>query len=454
MTTESPSTTPERLAHLLGGTQPAARRRRLVRLATWAGIALVLVAIAVQVRRYQLEAAQPGYLSEPVTRGRLALTVTATGSLQPTDKVDVGSELSGTVARVHVRSNDPVRKGQLLAELDTSRLEQQIERARAARDNARAKLRQAEVALHDSSAQFQRQLEADRLSGGQTPSRAELAAAQTTALRHEAELLGARASLRDAEAALAVEETNLAKSSLRAPLDGVVLARNVEPGNSVAVSLQAVTLFTLARDLKRMNLAIHIDEADVAKVAVGQAATFTVSAYPDRPFPATIAKVSWGSTTKDNVVTYVAELDVPNADLALRPGMTATAVISTHVRNDVLLVPNAALRFAPGAAAAAPVASDKSGGSLLARLLPRPAAPSTPRRATSAAEATPGTPGASAAAAGAGSATLWALSDDGSLYALTVATGLSDGRQTEVSGSAALQPGLRVATDQLAALAR
>ena len=436
---EQAQETQQRLAQLLGGGHQQGRRQRLLRWALWAGLAVVLLVSALQWRRHQLETAQPRYTTEAVTRGRLALTVTATGSLQPTDKVDVGSELSGTVVRVHVRNNDQVRQGQLLAELDTTKLEQQIDRARAALDNTRAKLRQAEVALQDSSEQLQRMQEADRLSGGQTPSRSELASAQTTVLRHQAELLGAGAALRDAQAALALEHTQLAKSSLRAPLDGVVLARNVEPGNSVAVSLQAVTLFTLARDLKRMKLAIYIDEADVAKVAVGQAASFTVSAYANRPFPATIAKVSWGSTTKDNVVTYVAELDVPNNDLALRPGMTATAVISTQVREQVLLVPNSALRFAPEAPVAA---GDKGGGGLLTKLLPRPASPLAPRRSSA------------GAGTGTGIATLWVVGADGGLQAQPVATGLSDGRHTEVSGAAALQPGLRVATDQLAATAR
>jgi hypothetical protein len=161
----------------------------------------------------------------------------------------------------------------------------------------------------------------------------------------------ARAGVADARAALSTDQINLSKSSIVAPADGVVLTRNVDPGNAVAASLQAVTLFTVAEDLTKLRLWVYVDEADVGSVKVGQEAGFTVSGYPGRKFPAQITRVGFGSTITDNVVTYLTYLDVDNADLSLRPGMTATATITATQRKDVLLVPNTALRFTPTSAA-------------------------------------------------------------------------------------------------------
>jgi HlyD family secretion protein len=157
----------------------------------------------------------------------------------------------------------------------------------------------------------------------------------------------------DARAALSTDVTNLSKASIRSPIDGVVLTRTVEPGNAVAASLQAVTLFTLAEDLTRLRLDVSVDEADVGSVKLDQKASFTVSAYPSRRYPAKVTRVSFGSTKTDNVVTYITWLEVDNSDLSLRPGMTAAATITSTERNDVLLVPNTALRFTPAVAAGA-----------------------------------------------------------------------------------------------------
>ena len=171
----------------------------------------------------------------------------------------------------------------------------------------------------------------------------------------------------DAQAALSTDEINLSKASIRSPTDGVVLTRSVDPGNAVAASLQAVTLFTVAEDLTQLRLQVYVDEADVGSVAVGQKASFTVSAYPSRKYPATITRVAFGSTITDNVVTYLTYLDVDNTDLSLRPGMTATATITATQRNDVLLVPNTALRFTPADAGAS---SGRAGGQRRHRLQP------------------------------------------------------------------------------------
>lgn len=376
-------------------------------------------------------AAQPRFITEPVTRGRLVVTVTANGTLQPTHKVDIGSELSGTVASVHVDVNDHVKKGQVLAELDTAKLSDQVQRTRAALAVAEARVKQAAATVAESRGNLARLDEVSRLSGGKVPSQAELAAAQANLSRAQADESAAHASVTDARAALSVDETNLRKASMRSPIDGVVLSRSVDPGNAVAASLQAVTLFTLAEDLSQMTLQVNVDEADVGQVHEGQKARFTVSAYPSRQYPATITRVGFGSTTKDNVVTYLTELSVANGDLTLRPGMTATAVIAATERNDVMLVPNAALRFTPSSAT---VAASSPG--VVSRLVPR-MPPQGARRV-----------GTNTSAA----RQVWVLRD-GNPVAITVTPGATDGRMTEVA-SESLQPGMAVIIDQASGSAK
>ena len=378
----------------------------------------------------QAAQAAPRYATETVNRGRLAVTVTATGTLQPTNKADIGSELSGTVAQVLVDVNAQVRRGQVLAQLDTAKLQDQVARSSANLRVAEAKVRQAEATRADARASLARLQEVQRLSGGKVPSQAEMATAEATLARAEADHASATASVADARAALSVDETNLRKASIRSPIDGVVLARNVDPGNAVAASLQAVTLFTLAEDLKQMKLQVNVDEADVGRVTVGQKAQFTVSAYANRPYPATVTRVNYGSTIKDNVVTYVAELQVSNEDLSLRPGMTATAVITAAERNDVLLVPNAALLFAPEAAGAAASAGG-GGGGIVSQLVPRLPRAGGPKRA----------------GGRAGDARqVWVL-ESGQPRAVPVTPGATDGRFTEVA-SEQLKPGMAVIVSQ------
>jgi HlyD family secretion protein len=217
-----------------------------------------------------------------------------------------------------------------------------------------------------------------------------------------------------------------------APADGVVLTRNVDPGNAVAASLQAVTLFSVAEDLSKLRLWVYVDEADVGAVKVGQGATFTVSAYLGRDYPATITRVGYGSTITDNVVTYLTYLDVDNSDLSLRPGMTATATITATQRKDVLLVPNTALRFTP-TAATAPGATQKSAASSLI-----PSMPSSRVRKS-----------AAASASTASARQVWVL-QDGAAVAVAVTPGITDGRLTEITGGD-LQAGMSVITDQKAA---
>ncbi len=406
------------------------------RATVWGSVALVLAIASAAIFWQDKRAAdaQPRYVAEPVTRGRLVVTVAANGTLQPTNKADIGSELSGTVARVLVDVNDRVKKGQVLAELDTARLDDQVMRSRAALDVAHAKVRQSQATVQEASGNLQRLQEVARLSGGRVPSQAELASAQATLARAQAEAASATAGVADATAALSADETNRRKASIRSPINGVVLSRSVDPGNAVAASLQAVTLFTLAEDLTQIKLAVNVDEADVGQVRDGQNATFSVSAYPNRNYPATVTRVSYGSTTKDNVVTYIAELRVDNTDLTLRPGMTAGALIVATERTDALLVPNAALRFTPASVAAAP-ADAASSASFVSKLIPR--MPQRARRQGTQPAAT---------------RQVWVLKD-GEPVAVTVTAGATDGRMTEVT-SDTLQPGMAVITEQTTGSAR
>ncbi|HSW26798.1 MAG TPA: efflux RND transporter periplasmic adaptor subunit [Burkholderiaceae bacterium] len=381
--------------------------------------------------------AAPIYVTTPVTRGDLRMSVIANGTLQPTRTINIGSELSGTVSQVFVDINDTVKKGQVLVQLDIAKLRDQITRSRAALAAAVAKVQQA-VATHKESASSLSRLESvHQLSGGKVPSGIELDAARAVLERARADEASARANVNDARAALSTDETNLAKASIRSPSDGVVLTRAADPGNAVAASLQAVTLFSIAEDLHRLRLLVNVDEADVGSVAVGQKATFTVSAYPTRRYPATVTRVAYGSTTTDNVVTYQAQLDVDNQDLSLRPGMTATATITATERQQVLLVPNTALRFTPAAAQRSATAASGARSGIVGSLMPRAPAGIGGRRTGA---------GGSAAQNAPGPRQLWVLRDEIPM-ALTVMAGATDGRLTEVSGEQ-LEPSMAVIIDQ------
>lgn len=405
----------------------------------WGGLAL-LVAVAAGLWWWQLRNAArdvPVYVTAEVSRGDITRTVTANGTLNPTRSVEVGSELSGTVSRVLVDVNDEVERGQVLVELDRAKFQDTVVRARGALTAAQAGLAQDEATAREAAANLQRLEEVARLSAGRVPSATELDAARATAARALASVDSARAQVEQARATLATEETNLSKASIRSPIAGVVLARSVDPGNAVAASLQAVTLFTLGEDLRQLTLEASVDEADVGEVRQGQAASFTVSAYPSRRYPARVERVSFGSTITNNVVTYTTDLSVDNADLSLRPGMTATATITATERKGVLRVPNTALRFVPGTTpAAAPAAT---GGGLVSSMMARP--PRPPRNT--------GQRTSEAGAADAGELRqLWILEGQQPV-AIMVEVGISDGRLTEVSGER-LSEGLPVIIDQRA----
>nr|WP_316641049.1 efflux RND transporter periplasmic adaptor subunit [uncultured Roseateles sp.] len=413
----------------------------------WLGLALLAAAGAgwYAWQAAQASAAAPSYTTEAVTRGNLTFSVSANGTLQPTRAVNIGSELSGTISSVLVDVNDRVKKGQVLVRLDTAKLMGQIARSRASLAAAQAKVLQAAATVKESRSNLARLEEVARLSGGKVPSKAELDGGRATLDRAVADETSARAGVADAQAALGTDEINLSKASITSPIDGVVLTRAVDPGNAVAASLQAVTLFTIAEDLAKLRLQVNVDEADVGSVQVGQKASFTVSAYPSRKYPATVTRVAFGSTTTDNVVTYITYLEVDNTDLSLRPGMTATATIAARQASDVLLVPSSALRFNPARSTEtqAPVAS---GSSLVSKLMPQRPGGQGQRRAGGSGGAGGGAPGGSA------KRQVWVLRE-GQAVAVAVNPGISDGRLTEVT-SPELQVGMAVITDQRSGAAK
>lgn len=314
------------------------------------------------------------YITEPLVRGDLRVTVTAVGNLEPTNEITIGSELSGTVKEVYVDTNDQVTKGQPLAKLDTSKLERQTDSSRANAAAATARVAQAKATLVETESNLVRLQKLHEASGGKVPSQAELDAAIALTERAKADLESAGADVRQAEANIGTNESDLEKSVIISPIDGIILVRDIEPGQTVAATMTAPELFIVAEKLENMKLEVAVAEADIGRVKEGQNATFTVDAWPNRTFNASVKKVEFGSKVTDNVVTYTTELEVSNDDLSLRPGMTATAEIAVAEAENVFLIPNAALRFSPVSAtvpSTAPAAQRGGGSSFIQNLVPQ-----------------------------------------------------------------------------------
>lgn len=298
------------------------------------------------------------------TRGDLTVKVTATGILEPVNQVEVGTEISGTVKTVVADFNDRVKRNQVLARLDTEQLEARVRQSKAAHSLALAKVREAEATVEESRNKFAR---LKRLEKKGLCAQEDCEAAEATFKRSEAALASARAQVVQAQAQLDADLNALSKAVIRAPIDGIVLKRQIEPGQTVTAALQTPVLFILAETLAQMELHVAVDEADVGQVREGQNASFTVDAFGDRSFSATISQVRYAPQSAEGVVTYETVLKVDNSDLSLRPGMTATAEIVTEQYRGVLLVPNAALRFTPPVSATEP----KSERGLVGQLFPR-----------------------------------------------------------------------------------
>lgn len=352
-------------------------------------------------------AAKITYVTEPAGRGDLTAIVTATGTVQPTNQVDVSSELSGTIRNVLVDFNSEVKAGGVLAELDTDKLRAAAASSRAKLNSAKAKVGIAKATLTETKLIYERK---QALAAKNSASEQDVDTAKAAADRAEATITSAEADVAVAEADLLLDETNLAKARILSPINGVILNRNVDPGQTVASSLQAPVLFTIAEDLKKMEVQVDVDEADVGTVAQGQTATFSVDAYADRKFPAQIRELRFGSEVVQGVVTYKAVLTTDNSALLLRPGMTATAEITVKHVKDALSVPNAALRFSPPAREPA----SRNGG-LLKKIIP----------------GRPQFRAASQKEADGPNRRVWVL-QDGVPVAVPVVVGLSDGKRTEI----------------------
>lgn len=424
------------------------RRKRILKLSA---LAVVVLAALLSLGLFS-RGESPVYSYAAVEQGDIVKTITATGKLQAVVTVQVGSQVSGRISALYADFNSRVKKGQVIARLDPALFQAQLDQARGNLANAEAKLQTAQntvvneeanvgsaqanrekmrVALEDASRAYKRvnditntgavsarEVESAQAAAGQAQAQLNQAGAQVD--QAKAQLLSAhsqvneaRAQVQQMQAAVDMASTNLSYSVIRAPIDGVVIARNVDVGQTVAASLQAPTLFLIANDLTQMQVLADIDEADVGQLGEGTRITFTVDAYPRDVFRGIVSQVRLNPQTVQNVVTYTAVIDVPNAELKLKPGMTANVTAAVAESRNVLEIPNAALRFRPPAAEGE-----------------QPQA--TPRKR--------------------GPQVVWKVEDKGHLRPVPVKLGVTDGLHTELL-SGDLKPGDRLATGESGAAA-
>ena len=279
-----------------------------------------------------------------VTRGDVIAKVDATGTLGAVTTVQVGSQVSGTIKALHADYNSRVKKGQVVAELDPSLFQTQVEQARATLIKSQSDMERAKVDVNDTAIKAQRSQE---LYDQKLIARNDLDTATAAAATAEASFKSAEAQVTQARAALNQNQVNLDHTVIRAPIDGIVISRSVDVGQTVAASLQAPTIFVIAQDLTQMQVSASIDESDIGRVAPGQPVTFKVDAYPTQTFRGRVSQVRLEPKTDQNVVSYTTMIDVPNEDLKLKPGMTANVTVQIAMNENVLRVPNSALRFSP-----------------------------------------------------------------------------------------------------------
>jgi HlyD family secretion protein len=431
------------------GQKAAKRGRRLKWVWITVGVLLVLLLLA----RCFAPRKPANYATAPITRGDLTVTISATGNLAPTNQVNVGSQVSGLIHDVYVRNNDKVTKGQPLAQLDLPLLKAAVAQSQAALQVGQASVAQAKATVEQDKATLDRDQQVFDESGGKVPSRVEMDQARADYARAVANVASAEAQVAQQKANVQTAETNLGYGTIYAPVTGVVLSRQVEPGQTVAAQFNVATLFTIAEDLERMKIEVKVDEADVGELKEGAPAIFTVDAYPGRSFPATVTRVDVGAnatpqvnsagatvSSSSTVVAYTTVLSVANKDLMLKPGMTATALITAAHKSNVLLVPNAALRFNPSSTNTPGGAGGPQGGP-----------PGGPGRG-------PGFIGPRQNNVGSNTADftrgarrqVWIADAKGKPQALTVNVGDTDGSMTEISGPG-VEPGVKVITGQLTA---
>lgn len=444
------------IVRVMGRPRSSRWRYRLIQIlvALLLGIAIMYAITAWQATR-TTQALQ--YQTHEVRQGSLTVTVKATGTLNAVITVQVGSQVSGTIKELKADFNSPVKKGQLIARIDPDLFETKLAQAKADLQTAQASVARAEADVANARANRIRaevqvrdarikrdsrvqlfheggisQEERDTAQATHDAAVASYDAAVASYRSAQAQFEAAQAQVDQKRAAVAQAQVDLDHTSIRAPVAGTVVSRNVDVGQTVAATLQAPVLFTLAENLAKMELHVDVDEADVGRVREGQSATFTVDAFPDRTFLARIAQVRYGAKTVSGVVTYETVLTLDNSDLSLRPGMTATAVITVQKVENAVLVPNAALRFSPKAGQQQ---APTSGGGFLQKILPGP--PPMPPKTRGDATGDSRRP------------QVWMLRD-GQLVAIPVTTGVTDGIMTEITGGG-VEPGMSLAVDAISA---
>ena len=318
-------------------------RKRTVLMAL---VAVVIAATAWVFYRPGQAEAGPQLTLAQVSRGDVVDTVQATGNLEAVTTVQVGSQVSGAIKALHADFNSVVRRGQVIAELEPSLFETQVEQARATLVRLQAELDRTKLQVDDSQVKLRR---ARELSERQLIPAAELETVESNARQAQSAVKAAEAQIVQARASLNQNQVNLGHTVIRSPIDGIVISRNVDVGQTVAASMQAPVLFVIAQDLTQMQVNASIDESDIGRIAAGQHVTFRVDAHPDTAFTGTVSQVRLQPIVTQNVVSYVTIIDVPNSEQKLKPGMTATVTVEIARANDVLRVPNGALRFRPTA---------------------------------------------------------------------------------------------------------
>lgn len=308
------------------------------------GVAIASAAAAAGYTYLKKEDGASPYRTAKVERGTIVDAITATGNINAVTTVSVGSQVSGTLQQIFVDFNSRVRKGQVIALIDPRLLDAAVVQARAGVENAKASLERAQVAVIDTERTYRRNLE---LVKDGFVAQADVDFSQTAWEQALAQKRSAEAALRQAEGSLRVAETNLEYATIRSPVDGIVISRNVDVGQTVAASFQTPTLFSIAQDLTKMQVDTNVDESDIGRAAVGQTATFTVDAWPEKTFRGTVTQVRNSPIVTQNVVTYNVVVRVDNRDLLLKPGMTANVSIEVKKFENVLKIPNAALRYRP-----------------------------------------------------------------------------------------------------------
>jgi HlyD family secretion protein len=358
---------------------------------------------------------KPQYKTLKIERGSIVSTVSATGTLNAVVTVQVGTQVSGTLSKLYVDFNSPVRKGQAIAQIDPALFLSAVQQSRGNALNAEANLAKSRVTLVDAKRTLGRNRQL--LSEG-IISQSDLDTSQTAYDTALTGVTAAQAAVLQTRGALKQAETNLNYATIRSPVDGIVVSRAVDVGQTVAASFQTPTLFTIAQDLTKMQIETSVDESDISKLKVGQAATFTVDAYPDQQFAGTVTQIRNAPVVAQNVVTYVTVIGVSNKELKLKPGMTANVTIKTISKDDILKIPNAALRFKPKEGKDEKGKAAKTAGDRSSR---------APGGAT-------GNAAERRSAARKGGQKIYLLKGEGKAVPVTVTTGIADNGFTEITG--------------------